>query len=335
MKLVLAKEKGPFRSRLFCFDDEKAPIYTPLFIPSVSSTVHSSWRKTVRALAHGAAGRGFVLVSAFDLAADDPLPKTVPGFRGVVLDSGGYEARRTRSRWSEKRFKAVAERLRVDIVVGHDPVGAEDEDAATQVRRQTALFAKLGKRPLRTLLIHGDHWQRKLPAFVSVLLEEANNFEILGIAEKELGVSMIDRVRQVARLRDEMDRAGIVRPLHIFGTDDPLSLVLYSAAGADIFDGLGWTTEFVDGQTLTRHDLSHGPLSPRWAAFCQRVSDETKKPLPIDAGLTMEWNIEQFDNLLAEVRRTIFNDETAVFYDLCARSPLNAKPLLEELAHGR
>ena len=329
MELLLAKEHGPFQGRLFCFDDGRAPLYTPMFIPSISSTVHGSWRTTARALARGATSRGFVLESAFDLSKDDPLPVRVTGFRGVVLDSGGYEARRIRSNWPEKRFRQVAERLQADIIVGHDPLGAELESGEVQVRRQAIILAKLGKRALRTLLVHGNRWHERLPQFIASLLEAANSFEILGVAEKELGTSVIDRVRLIARLRAAMDEAGIVRPIHVFGTDDPLSLVLYAAAGADLFDGLGWATEFVDCQRFSRHDFSHGPLCSRWATFC------AKFPSTSGLGLTMEWNIEEFENLMAEVRRAILKDEPDVFYDLCARSTLDAKPVLEELAHGR
>jgi len=69
---------------------------------------------------------------------------------------------------------------------------------------------------------------------------ELRSFDVIGLAEKELGSSMIDRMVRVAKLRDALDKAGIGAPIHIFGSLDPLTTCLYFLAGAEIFDGLTW-----------------------------------------------------------------------------------------------
>jgi len=183
------------------------------------------------------------------------------------------------------------------------------------------------------LLIHGSRWQQKLPQFVAALLKDANHFEILGIAEREMGATIVDRVRLLRDLRRAMDGEGVVRPIHIFGTDDPLSILLYAAAGADLFDGLGWSTDFIDAQHLSRQDFSHAVLSPLWRAFCERRAPQSPAE-KAQAGLVMEWNIEQLDGLLASVRQAILHDHEAVFPELCARSHLEVAGLVKELSHG-
>ena len=65
-------------------------------------------------------------------------------------------------------------------------------------------------------------------------------FDIIGITEAELGESIIERMANIARLRIEMDATGLIKPLHIFGSLDPICTPLYFLAGADIFDGLSW-----------------------------------------------------------------------------------------------
>ena len=67
-----------------------------------------------------------------------------------------------------------------------------------------------------------------------------SEFDIVGITETELGDSILDRMANIALLRKAMDAAGIIKPLHVFGSLDPICTPLYFLAGADIFDGLSW-----------------------------------------------------------------------------------------------
>ena len=87
-------------------------------------------------------------------------------------------------------------------------------------------------------------------------------FDIVGVTEKELGRTMLERMLQVARLREAMDRAQIDAPLHIFGALDPLSVYLYFISGAEIFDGLTWLRYgYRDGICVYLHNyhvLAHG-----------------------------------------------------------------------------
>ena len=353
--------RGPFASRIFGLRprDGADPIYTPLFIPSISSTVDADWRRLAAGLGRGAAARGIVLVSAFDLAEDrnsvgpkaaragsrkprgaraaasHRSPTRLAGFRGVVLDSGGYEARKLRARWPRARFEEVASRFRADIVVGFDPAEVAD-DPERQVRDQIRFLAGRRKGTLRTLLLHMDPADLDVEAFVRrVLLPHARSFDILGLTEKDLGPSFPGRVRGILALRRAMDAASLVCPLHLFGTDDPLSLVVYAAAGVDIFDGLGWSTEFVDARTMSRHDLGHGPLCARWRAFAlENGLADPERDAVLD--LTFEWNVREITSLMAEVRRGVLHDEEEVLLALCRRAgELPADDLFEEMRHGR
>lgn len=69
------------------------------------------------------------------------------------------------------------------------------------------------------------------------ILEE---FDIIGVTEKELGRSALERMVNIAKMRRALDEAKITIPIHIFGGLDPVSTPLYYLAGAEIFDGLSW-----------------------------------------------------------------------------------------------
>ena len=67
-----------------------------------------------------------------------------------------------------------------------------------------------------------------------------NEFDMIGVTEVELGDSMMARLENIARLRQSMDSNDVIRPLHIYGSLDPVCTPLYFLAGADVFDGLSW-----------------------------------------------------------------------------------------------
>jgi hypothetical protein len=84
-----------------------------------------------------------------------------------------------------------------------------------------------------------------------------NRFDVIGVTEKELGNSVLDRVRNLATLRTLLDDNGVRSPIHIFGGLDPLAVILYYVAGAEIFDGLTWLRYgFVDGVAVYRENFN-------------------------------------------------------------------------------
>jgi hypothetical protein len=86
--------------------------------------------------------------------------------------------------------------------------------------------------------------------------EEMGSFDIIGVTEKELGRSMLERMVQIANLRIALDGAGVKAPIHIFGALDPLSVCLYYISGAEIFDGLTWIRyAFESGRCVYTHNL--------------------------------------------------------------------------------
>ena len=65
-------------------------------------------------------------------------------------------------------------------------------------------------------------------------------FDVIGVTEREIGASVLDRLVTIFQLRQQLDHAGVESPIHVFGGLDPLYTPLYFAAGGEVFDGLGW-----------------------------------------------------------------------------------------------
>jgi hypothetical protein len=85
---------------------------------------------------------------------------------------------------------------------------------------------------------------------------QLGSFDLIGVTEKELGRSTLDRMVQIARLRSAMDEADVKIPIHVFGALDPISVCLYYIAGAEVFDGLTWIRYGYDnGGCIYTHNL--------------------------------------------------------------------------------
>ena len=100
-------------------------------------------------------------------------------------------------------------------------------------------------------------------------------FDIIGVTERELGESVIKRLIAITKLRERLDAVEVSSPIHVFGGLDPLYTPLYFAAGAEIFDGLGWLRyAYRDGVAMHRDSgiLLDEPVDKRWITAVPSVS---------------------------------------------------------------
>ena len=75
-----------------------------------------------------------------------------------------------------------------------------------------------------------------------------------------MGDSVLNRMLSVGRVRRALDNAGVMTPIHVFGSLDPLSSSLYFLAGAEVFDGLTWLRySYSGGQAVYYHN--HGVIN--------------------------------------------------------------------------
>jgi hypothetical protein len=71
-------------------------------------------------------------------------------------------------------------------------------------------------------------------------MEKMSQFDILGLTEKELGRSIIERCQNLVKLRRALKEKKLETPIHIFGCIDPMGVITFFLSGADIFDGTNW-----------------------------------------------------------------------------------------------
>lgn len=232
-------------------------IRTPLLIPSFSSKgfARPNGRSEIYDIFEAATEILWqsMLVSAYDLhhghlpAIDESITEI------TIVDSGGYETSdyedlsspivygNSGGEWSDQLHIKT-----LDAWPDHIPAVFVSYDRAylpigEQIERAIELTEKY-PRQLHAFLAKPEQGHNEIN--VGAIITHAKNlarFAILGVTEKEIGPSIISRMKTIAQLRLAMDHAGLRQvPIHVFGGLDPMSVCLYFIAGAEIFDGLTW-----------------------------------------------------------------------------------------------
>lgn len=176
----------------------------------------------------------------------------------VLLDSGNYERFWQKlDRWSRARFHEVLSYVPVQLAFCYDNLSPAA--TVTEIVREIEMGAAKDRKAadLEALLpiVHCP----KPEMFPEVCAEIVNRMHplMIGVPERELGVGLVERIDTVAAIRDAINKTGTYCPLHLLGTGNPISLVLFAIAGADSFDGLEWCQTSVDYETYSLHHLSH------------------------------------------------------------------------------
>jgi len=249
-----------------------AIISTPLLLPSFSSKAlqNESVTKIIEFMA--ATITDEVLISAYDLLFHKLRSSKIKKFASAVfLDSGGYEGSKDLDlsdtgeheyvprTWTQKHLeKALAEKWDFDIptvLVTYDSPHSKTE-IKNQISRAKKQFAKW-PRASSNILFKTKSVTQPFLNIKSIIAHkhEMANFDVIGVTEKELGKSTLDRMVNIASLRRALHSIGIETPIHVFGSLDSISSPLYFLAGADIFDGLTWLRyAYSDGNTVYKHN---------------------------------------------------------------------------------
>ena len=267
--------------------DSDVSMRTPLLIPSFSSKGFARSKRNGKS----EIGKIFktamefvtevVLISAYDIFYKHlPCPSEFSCMPELIfVDSGGYEISTDRDyssvidplpqpeSWSTTNLESVYDNWPNQfptVLVSFDH--PDDRKPFTaQVADARKLFQKHGQHLTLLLLKPETKTQTTLKETIKSAvgdIADLGRFDIVGVTEKELGRTMLDRMTQITSLRLAMDEAGIKAPLHIFGALDPLSVCLYYIAGAEIFDGLTWLRyAYHDGLCIYTHNqgvVKHG-----------------------------------------------------------------------------
>jgi hypothetical protein len=211
-----------------------------------------------------------VLLSTYDLNYYFPEIKKLRDFRFfpkiVFLDSGGYETLEDydfseaykhpiiKKDWTSEMHSNILKQwpeYYPGIIVSYDNGNEKRITLSNQIDKANKLFQNYPNQ-LNDFLIKPEKKGNRLD--IKLIIDNISllrKFNIIGMTEKELGESIVDRMHNIKTIRLALDKIDCKAPIHIFGNLDPFTSVLYFIAGAEIFDGLTWLRfAFHEGRSI-------------------------------------------------------------------------------------
>ena len=157
--------------------------------------------------------------------------------------------------WKEEYYKEVLEAWPDYVPAVFTSFDVQGESIEKQIESAKQLFSRFRGKQLCAILIkpvsESDKTFTKTLSDMCDNISKLKDFDIIGIADKDMGNSVLVVMQNIAKLRLKLDEAGINIPLHIFGSLDPLTSWLYYISGAELFDGLTWLRYgYFEGRTV-------------------------------------------------------------------------------------
>ncbi len=187
----------------------------------------------------------YILVSAYDLHSlehqqGNEIIITNPKSRSncILLDSGGYEAYWLRDEtWNIENYNEILKKNLPDYYFSFD-FKCDSEQGLKNTH-----YCSNGEIIPIIHMKSEDYWKN----IQSSIVDE--DYPFLALPERELGPDIASRAYALKLIQTQIEQNDIPVNIHLLGTGDPLSLLLYSALGVRSFDGLEWCKSVVDPNT--------------------------------------------------------------------------------------
>lgn len=229
----------------------------PIFYPSVSSVA----KNRLTALEHiellCALNHPNFLISAYDIfhfndyeqqKFKELYQNMIQNNTTLIIDSGMYERVWGRDgTWNFEDYKKTIRDIKYDFVFNFDEyINPKD----TPLKSIVSSIKDSNIVSLSPIL-HTN----KIADLPNLCLEIAklDEVKIIAIPERELGNGIIEGINTISEIKQKLSTLKHYKKIHILGTGNPLSLLLYSAFGVDSFDGLDWCQTVVDYESATLH----------------------------------------------------------------------------------
>jgi queuine/archaeosine tRNA-ribosyltransferase len=232
-------------------------VATPCFFPSVSGAAKNNLNPIDHLQILVKLKHPLFLVSAYDIDSTNGndrikisrlLNRAASQGQIILMDSGLYEKKWLRAKvWPRSHFHHILRNSACHLAFCYDnpdpPTGIST--VANEIKESVIRAKRISKFEALIPIVHSKSAKRL--SEICVRVAKGLNPPLVAVPERELGESvrscavMIAQVRKV--LNEEMQSYV---PLHVLGTGNPLSILVYSWAGADSFDGLDWCQTAVD-----------------------------------------------------------------------------------------
>lgn len=275
----------------------------PLFFPSISTVKTNLGVSEYLRLLISMRFPQF-LVSAYDIfyaprAERDEIysliGKAEKNGQTVLLDSGNYESYwKPGKEWKNSEFAKILKTNEFNLAFCYDNQNPPSSPKKITDHVERAVLRDQKHSPNASIIpiIHAQAKQ-----FPEVVFNVAKRLRpiLVAVPERGLGDGIIARAQTVFNIRKKLDRIDDMRvPLHLLGTGNPLSVLVYSMCGADSFDGLEWCQTTVNHTSGLLYHFQQREIFGHQSSFC---SDR----LPYIQG-TLAHNLVFYTNFMAQLQ---------------------------------
>jgi Queuine/archaeosine tRNA-ribosyltransferase len=287
----------------------------PIYFPSISSVKTALRPQEYLQLLSLLPGlNDQFLVSAFDLAdleSSSEAQQTLASanLAGIVtlMDSGNYESfwKNAQADWKQANFHKILADFPCDFAFSFDeqtPPTNTDDHVALIVERWQADQTAAGRCQIIPI-VHAS--ANELPELCAAVASRTSA-TILAVPERRLGDGILERASTLKAIRAALNELGRYIILHLLGTGNPTSIALYSAIGADSFDGLEWCQTVVDHESGLLYHLSQADFFAGQTAWGMddKLSFQVR---------TLAHNLEFFSDWMQRLRDAINQDRLSEF----------------------
>lgn len=217
-----------------------------------------------------------ILISAYDLEKraeynnEDFIEKIIAYKENggvILLDSGSYEKSRNNcNSWDREKFHNSIKSIPYDLMFCFDEYDSKQNisELATEIVESVAKDQQQTSVPVLPIVHartnkYGEYMFDSLPELVLEVTKRLSP-SLIAIPERELGDGLLERIKNIIKIRTSLNTLAYYQPIHILGTGDPIVIPFFIAAGADSFDGLEWCRKVVDRDQHRLHHFHHFDL---------------------------------------------------------------------------
>jgi hypothetical protein len=127
---------------------------------------------------------------------------------------------------------------------------------------------------------------------------------MIAMPERELGQGIIEKAETIWKIRKALNETGQYYPIHLLGTGNPLSILIYVLCGSDSFDGVEWFQTTVDHNTGLLYHFQQRELFGQQSEFC------SKPELPYIQA-TLAHNLLFYRKWMEQIQTSLFSGTIA------------------------
>ena len=241
-------------------------IEMPVFIPSISSFgLKLSLRKLNRIINDVSFPR--VLISCYDIhnsqeksSKDFIFIKQYVKKNILILDSGFYESYwHSDQEWSFEKYSKIITENTFDFYTSYDYVPNTNniEISFKNIFKFIEKSYELKKDACFIPVFHSfdpDH----LIKIIELYLKEHQEIGCsIAIPEKELGNDLESIISNIIQIKKIINKYNEEKIFHVLGCGDPLSILIYSFFGVDVFDSRDWAKKVYNRNNLMCYPFSY------------------------------------------------------------------------------